>query len=61
MSTRFSKINGMATKIGKPYTLGSINFIKRNASKLTLKAIAAILHRTTHSVRSIARRNNINF
>lgn len=61
MSKRFSTVNGMATKINKPFTLGSVRFIKRNAKRLTLRAIAAILHRTPNSVRSIARRNGVSF
>lgn len=41
---------GESTNAGKPFTVGSLNFIKKNAGKLPAKSIANILHRSVNSV-----------
>jgi len=47
---------GETTTSGKPYTEGSLLFIKNNAGKLPVRSIANILHRTVGSVRVQAKR-----
>lgn len=53
---RFSNVNGKATKLNKELTIGSIDFIIRNAGKLSAKNIASILHRPVKTVQSAASR-----
>lgn len=45
---------GTVTRNGKPLTQGSVNFIARNAGKMTTKAIASVLHRPIQTVKSVA-------
>ena len=47
---------GDATTNGKPFTVGSLNFIKANAGKLPAKSIANILHRPVQAVQGQARK-----
>jgi hypothetical protein len=56
---RLSDVNGKATKLGKPLTQGSVDFILRNAGKLSGRAIANILHRPIKTVQSVASRNGV--
>jgi DNA-binding transcriptional regulator YiaG len=56
---RLSNVNGKATNVRKPYTPGSISFIRRKAKSLSVVAIANILHRSVRSVRNVAAKNNI--
>lgn len=56
---RLSNVNGKATNVRKPYTPGSINFIRRKANALSARAIANILHRSVKSVKNVAAKNNI--
>jgi len=53
---KFSKINGKATRLKKPLTFGTVDFILKNAGKLTSKSIAAIIHRPIKTVQSVASR-----
>ncbi|NBO22892.1 hypothetical protein EBU94_06110 [bacterium] len=53
---RSKKINGKATKLKKPLTFGTVDFILKNAGKLTSKNIAAIIHRPIKTVQSVASR-----
>jgi hypothetical protein len=53
---RFSNVNGKATKLGKPLTNGSIDFIVFNAGRISAKNIANILHRPLKTVQSVASR-----
>jgi hypothetical protein len=41
---------GESTTSGKPFTEGSLNFIVKNAGKISAKSIANILHRSVNSV-----------
>jgi len=41
---------GETTTPGKPFTEGSLNFIKLNAGKMSVTSIANILHRPVSSV-----------
>lgn len=50
---------GNVTSKGKPFTNGSILFIKKNAKKMSAKSIANVLHRSVNSVRSKAKSLNI--
>ena len=52
----FSEINGKATRPKKPLTFGTVDFILKNAGKLTSKNIAAIIHRPIKTVQSVASR-----
>ena len=56
MNKRFSRVNGKATRLSKPLTLGSMKFIVANAGKMSAENIANILHRPVSTVRSAARR-----
>jgi hypothetical protein len=56
MQNRFSKVNGKATKLGKPLTAGTIDFIVTNAGTMSAKNIAAIIHRPLKTVQSVASR-----
>lgn len=47
------------TTPGKLFTESSINFIKKNAGKMTAKAIANVLHRTEKSVKRKAEKLGI--
>jgi hypothetical protein len=49
---RPSWYSGTATKRNKPFTSGSLEYIKANAGKMSAKAIAAVLHRSVYSVSS---------
>jgi hypothetical protein len=51
---------GETTTSGKPFTEGSLRFIKKNARKLPAKSIANILHRSVQSVRSQAKKLGVN-
>lgn len=57
--TRFSNVNGMATRLNKPLTNGTVNFILSNAGKLSAESIANIIHRPVKTVYSVAYRNRI--
>ena len=52
-------MNGTATRSGKKFTQGSVNFILRNAGKMTATKMASVLHRTTKSVRRKAEKLGI--
>jgi hypothetical protein len=54
--TRFSNVNGKATKLKKPLTVGTLDFIVRNAGVIPAKSIAAIIHRPLKTVQSVASR-----
>jgi hypothetical protein len=45
------KINGTATRTGKKFTAGSLNFLIGSAGTMSATSIARVLHRTTKSVR----------
>lgn len=51
-----SRVNGKATKVGKKLTQGSVDFIVRNAGKMSGQNIANILHRSLKTVETVARR-----
>jgi hypothetical protein len=51
--------NGTATRRNKKLTKGSVNFIVKNAGKLSGRAIANILHRPLKTVQSVAHRNGV--
>lgn len=53
---RFSNVNGKATKLGKPLTVGTVSFIINNAGSMTARNIAAIIHRPLKTVQSVASR-----
>jgi hypothetical protein len=53
---RLSTVNGKATKVGKKLTKGSVDFIVRNAGKMSGRSIANILHRPLKTVQSVASR-----
>lgn len=54
--TRFSNVNGKATKLNKPLTTGTIEFIVEKAGVIPAKSIAAIIHRPLKTVQSVASR-----
>lgn len=56
---RLSNVNGKATKLNKPLTAGTINFIVENAGKMKAKNIAAIIHRPLKTVQGVALRLGI--
>lgn len=56
---RFSKVNGKATKLNKPLTVGTLEFILNKAGVLSSKSIAAIIHRPVKTVQSVASRFGI--
>lgn len=56
MSSRFSNINGKATRLNKKLTFGTVEFIVRKAGVLPAKSIAAIIHRPLKTVQSVASR-----
>lgn len=53
---RLSNVNGKATKLKKPLTSGTLDFIINNAGRISAKNIAAIIHRPTKTVQSVASR-----
>ena len=53
---RFSKVNGKATKLNKPLTSGTIEFILEKAGLIPAKSIAAIIHRPLKTVKNVASR-----
>jgi hypothetical protein len=53
---RLSNVNGKATKLNKPLTVGTVEFIVKNAGLLPAKSIAAIIHRPLKTVQSVASR-----
>lgn len=53
---KLSKVNGKWTKLNKPLTFGTVEFIVNNAGKMSAKNIAAIIHRPLKTVRSVASR-----
>lgn len=55
-SKRLSNVNGKATKLKKPLTPGTVDFIVTNAGVLTAKSIASIIHRPVKTVQSVASR-----
>lgn len=55
-SGRLSTVNGKATRLGKKLTQGSVDFIVRNAGKMSGRSIANILHRPLKTVQSVASR-----
>ena len=48
------QLKGISTRYGKPLTRGSVDFIARNAGKMTTKSIASVLHRPVRTVKSVA-------
>lgn len=56
---RFSRVNGKATKLSKPLTVGTWEFIIDNAGVLSAKSIAAIIHRPLKTVQGAASRLGI--
>jgi len=56
---RFSKVNGKSTKLNKPLTTGTVEFILEKAGVLTARNIAAIIHRPLKTVQSVASRFGI--
>jgi len=48
------QLSGTSTRNGKPLTRGSVNYIARNAGKMSTKAIASVLHRPVQTVKSVA-------
>jgi hypothetical protein len=48
--------NGVATRTGKRFTTGSVQFLRSRAGTMTASKIARVLHRTTKSVRRKAER-----
>jgi hypothetical protein len=56
---RFSNVNGKATKLSKPLTAGTLDFILEKAGKMSAKSIAAIIHRPVKTVQSVASRFGI--
>jgi hypothetical protein len=55
-NTRFSNVNGKATKLNKKLTAGTVGFILENAGKIEAKNIAAIIHRPVKTVQNVASR-----
>lgn len=55
-SRRLSTVNGKATRLGKKLTQGSVEFIVRNAGKMSGRSIANILHRPLKTVQTVAAR-----
>lgn len=53
---RLSTVNGKATKLNKKLTVGTIDFIVKNAGVIPAKSIAAIIHRPLKTVQSVASR-----
>ena len=53
---RMSSVNGKATKSGKKLTQGSVDFIVKNAGKMSGRSIANILHRPLTTVKTVAAR-----
>lgn len=47
---------GETTTNGKPFTTGSLTFIRKNAGKIPAKSIANILHRPVQAVQAQARK-----
>lgn len=45
---------GKNTRNGKRLTQGSVEFIARNAGKMSTKAMASVLHRPVQTVKSVA-------
>ena len=56
---RLSNVNGKATRLNKPLTVGTVNFILANAGVLSAEAIANIIHRPVKTVYSVASRNGV--
>jgi hypothetical protein len=56
---RLSTVNGKATKMGKKLTQGSVDFIVKNAGKMTGRSIANVLHRSLKTVQSVASRAGV--
>ena len=54
--TRFSNVNGKATRLNKKLTVGSVEFILNNAGKMSAKNIAAVIHRPVKTVQNVASR-----
>lgn len=46
-----SRKNGTATKTGKKFTVGALNFLTTRAGKMSARKIANVLHRTEKSIR----------
>ena len=59
VSGRLSTVNGKATKTGKKLTQGSVNFIVKNAGKMSGRSIANILHRPLKTVQTVAARAGV--
>jgi hypothetical protein len=53
---RFSNVNGKATNLNKPLTVGTVEFILNNAGTMSAKNIASIIHRPVKTVQSVASR-----
>jgi hypothetical protein len=52
----YTLTNGVATRTGKRFTTGSVQFLFKNAGKMRASKMARVLHRTTKSVRRKAER-----
>lgn len=56
---RWSTVNGKSTKAGKKLTKGSVDFIVKNAGKMSGRNIANILHRPLKTVQTVAARAGV--
>ena len=56
---RQSTVNGKSTKSGKKLTKGSVDFIVKNAGKMSGRSIANILHRPLKTVQTVAARAGV--
>ena len=48
--------NGVATRVGKKFSRGSVDFLVSKAGKMSARSIAQVLHRTELSVRRKAQK-----
>lgn len=58
-NTRYSNVNGKATRLGSKLSTNTVNFILTNAGRLSAVAIANIIHRPVKTVYSVASRNGV--
>lgn len=59
VSGRLSTVNGKSTRLGKKLTQGSVDFIVKNAGRMSGRSIANILHRPLKTVQSVASRAGV--
>ena len=57
--SRFSTVNGKATRLGSKLSMTTVNFILSNAGRLSAASIANIIHRPVKTVYSVASRNGV--